>query len=54
MQNEFNHQICKTKLAQFVCDDIVKLENQCNLYYHKEFLKTDIGQFWHFLKTKVF
>jgi len=45
--------INKPLLAQKICKYIDSSAHQTNLYYDEKFLKTEIGQFWDFLKRKI-
>jgi hypothetical protein len=45
--------INKPKLSQKICEYIDISSKQTNLYYDEIFLKTEIGQFWDFLKRKI-
>ncbi len=43
----------KPFLSTKLCEFIDASSHQSNLYYDEGFLKTEIGQFWYFLKTKI-
>jgi hypothetical protein len=52
---EFKYDIKLRKpfLATKLCEFIDASSRYSNLYYEEAFLKTEIGQFWYFLKTKI-
>lgn len=45
--------IKKPDIASKICDYIDMSSKYSNLFYDKNFLNTEIGQFWYFLKTKI-
>ena len=53
VESKYNITIKKPLLSTKLCKFIDKSFEQINPYYDDNFLKTEIGQFWYFLKTKI-
>lgn len=52
-ESKYGITLNKPSLATKICEFIDASSRQSNLYYDEDFLKTEIGQFWYFLKTKI-
>jgi hypothetical protein len=53
IETKYDISINKTLFAKKICKYIDISSHQTNLYYDKEFLSTEIGLFWDFLKRKI-
>jgi hypothetical protein len=53
VETKYNITLSKPLLSTKLCEVVSKSFSEINPYYDKNFLKTEIGQFWYFLKTKV-
>lgn len=52
-EDKYGIELKKPFLATKLCEFIDASSRHSNLYYDEGFLKTEIGQFWYFLKTKI-
>ena len=50
---KYDIELKKPSLSTKLCEFIDASSRHSNLYYDEGFLKTEIGQFWYFLKTKI-
>ncbi|MCK5110359.1 MAG: hypothetical protein KAQ94_02475 [Arcobacteraceae bacterium] len=53
VESKYQRTLTKPLLSTKLCEFINKSFSQINPYYDESFLKTEIGQFWYFLKTKI-